>query len=81
MIADLFSDMPELSTSAFAAIAFSNGFAGAIGYFVYGDMTRSQMAGLVMVVALLAVVSFLLSAYLDKKYRASIVESFSKHAL
>ena len=43
VVADFFAETPDLSTSAFAAISFSNGLAGSIGYFTFGFMTRLEM--------------------------------------
>ena len=52
VVADVYTDTPELSTAAFAAISFSNGLAGAIGYFTFAEASRLTMAGLVMVSSL-----------------------------
>jgi len=52
VVADIYTDTPELSTAAFAAISFSNGLAGSIGYFTFAAATRLTMAGLVMVTSL-----------------------------
>lgn len=61
VIADLFMETPQLSTSAFAAIAFFNGFAGAIGYFTFSSMTRDTMAAIVALFSLFSILSYLAS--------------------
>ena len=73
MIADFFTETPELSTAAFAAISFSNGLAGSIGYFTFDDMTRGGMAGLVMCTSLFAIICYLGAAYIHEENKKSIV--------
>lgn len=79
VIADLFVEMPDLSTSAFAAISFSNGLAAAIGYFTFSYMSRLQMAGLVMGTALAAIASYLLATHVDSVTRKAIIERRGKY--
>jgi MFS family permease len=64
VIADLFSDAPEHSTSAFAAVSFSNGFAGAIGYFTFSSISRDAMASVVTVASVIAIVCYWVVAYM-----------------
>lgn len=78
VIADLFADTPDLSTSAFAAISFSNGFAGAIGYFTFSSMTRLAMAGLVCVTSLIAIVCYLLAAHIHSSSRRALTAPLAK---
>ena len=66
VVADYYSNHPDASISAFAAISFSNGLAGSIGYFVFSDLNRLQMATIVLASALIATVFFLISNYLHK---------------
>ena len=75
----MFSEMPDLSIAAFAAISFSNGFAGAIGYFAFGYLNRLQMAGLVAGTSLLAIVCYLIATQIDKAYRSLIVDRLGKY--
>lgn len=49
-------DSPDQCTTAFAATTFFNGYAAAMGYFTFSHLDRGQMAGLVLVSSLLAVV-------------------------
>ncbi len=80
VIADLFVEMPDLSVSAFAAVSFSNGMAGAIGYFVFGDMTRLQMAGLVAGTSVAAIVCYWLAVWVDRSSRADLIARRNKAA-
>ena len=64
VIADLFTDTPDLSTAAFAAISFSNGLAGAIGYFLFSFISRDAMASIVTVAAAVAIVCYLFAAHI-----------------
>lgn len=79
VIADLFVETPELSTSAFAAISFSNGFAGAIGYFTFGSMGRIAMASLVMISSLVAIACYLLSAHIHSSRTSEIAARLAKY--
>jgi hypothetical protein len=45
VIADFFADSPDIATSAFAATMFFNGYAAAMGYFVFPSISRLDMAG------------------------------------
>jgi hypothetical protein len=71
--------MPDLSTSAFAAISFSNGFAGAIGYFAFGYLDRLEMSGLVFGSSLLAIICYLIATQVDRAYRSLIVDRLGKY--
>jgi len=62
VIADFFTETPDLSTAAFAAISFSNGLAGSIGYYSFPSMTRNEMAGLVMISSAVAIVAYVIAA-------------------
>lgn len=68
MIADLFSDKPELSTAAFSAISFSNGLAGSIGYFSFPYSSRITMASIVTFSALIAILCYWIVAYLHYQH-------------
>jgi hypothetical protein len=70
VIADLFKGHPELSTAAFAGVSFSNGIAGAIGYFTFPNMTRNNMATICTIFASLAIVSYWIMCLLQRKRRA-----------
>jgi MFS family permease len=76
VVADFFPDnvySPDLSTAAFAAVYFSNGFANAIGYFVFEEMTRLEMAGLVMITSILAIICYLLAANIHESKKAKLL--------
>lgn len=79
VIADFFSETPDLSTSAFAAISFSNGLAGAIGYFAFGSMSRLAMAGVVMVSSLLAIAAYLFAAHIHSCKVSEITTRLAKY--
>eukprot|EP01038_Epipyxis_sp_PR26KG_P005980 gene5980-8236_t len=72
VIADLFTNSPELSTSGFAAISFSNGFAGAIGYFTFSSISRNAMATTVFVSSIIAITCFLISSYIARQQTNSL---------
>ena len=64
VIADLYSSSrmdPGHATTAFATVAFSNGFAGAIGYFTFPFTNRLTMAVIVATASAFAIVSYWLS--------------------
>ena len=61
-----------MTTAAFASISFFNGLAGAIGYFSFASMTRNAMASLIMILSILAIVSYLLSAHIHSSNKAYI---------
>lgn len=67
MIADLFTDTPEHSTSAFAAISFSNGFAGAIGYFTFSSISRDGMASVVAISSAIGLICYWVVAYIHSQ--------------
>jgi hypothetical protein len=79
VIADLFADTPDLSTSAFAAISFFNGIAAAAGFFSYSSMTRDAMAGLVMITALIAIACYLLSAHIHATSKSALAARLAKY--
>jgi hypothetical protein len=66
VIADLFADKSEFVATAFASIAFSNGFSGSIGYFTFANLSRLTMASIVGISSLLGVICYLISSYLHK---------------
>jgi hypothetical protein len=79
VIADLFSDTPDLSIAAFAAISFFNGLAGAIGYFAFGSMSRDAMAGLVTITALFSIACYLLSAHIHSTNKSALASRLAKY--
>lgn len=79
VIADLFADTPDLSTAAFASISFFNGMAGAIGYFSFSSMSRDSMAALVLIVSLVAIASFLLSAHIHATRKSTLSSRLAKY--
>lgn len=79
MIADFFTETPDLSTAAFAAVSFSNGLAGSIGYFTFSDMSRLTMAGLVMITSLIAVGCYLVAAYIHDDSKTNISARLAKY--
>jgi hypothetical protein len=64
----LFADSPENSVSAFAAISFSNGFAGAIGYFTFSYTSRDVMASIVTAAAGLALICYWIMAIIHAQH-------------
>ena len=58
VIADLYVDTPEQSTSAFANVNFSGGISGAFAYLIFGLCSRGVMATIVVVIAILAIAGY-----------------------
>ena len=79
VIADLFSDTPDLSTAAFAAISFFNGLSGAIGYFSFGSMSRDDMATLVLITSLVSIACYLLSAHIHSTNKSALASRLAKY--
>jgi hypothetical protein len=71
VVADFYTDTPELSTAAFAAVSFSNGLAGAIGYFTFAEASRLTMAGLVMVTSLVAIACYLIANHIHQNQQTT----------
>jgi hypothetical protein len=71
VVADFYTDTPELSTAAFAAVSFSNGLAGAIGYFTFAEASRLTMAGLVMVTSLVAIACYLIANHIQQNQQTT----------
>jgi len=69
VIADFYVKTPEESTSAFAAVAFSNGLAGAIGYFTFSSIGRDAMAIIITATAAVAIASYLVAANIHRMRR------------
>jgi MFS family permease len=80
VIADFFTDTPELSTAAFAAVSFSNGLAGAIGYFSFGEMNRLEMAGLVLVTSIIAIICYLIASSIHEANKAEQLQNLGKYS-
>ena len=58
VIADLYADTPEQSTSAFANVNFSGGISGAFAYLIFGVCSRTVMASIVVGTAALAIAGY-----------------------
>jgi MFS family permease len=58
VVADYFGHDEKLKDSAFAAVYFMSGLAGAFGFVFYKFMSREQLAAINTVVPLLAIVSY-----------------------
>jgi MFS family permease len=59
VIADLFAGSPDDATAAFAAVSFSSGMAGAIGFFSYPTTPRDGICTLVVVFSLFAIACYI----------------------
>ena len=69
VIADLYTDTPEQSTSAFANVNFSGGISGAFAYLVFGLCSRTVMATIVVVIAVLAIAGYMQAMTLHNRIR------------
>jgi MFS family permease len=80
VIADFYTDTPNLCTAAFASISFSSGFSGAVAYFIYPSLGRFYLAGVVACSALVGLLSYgcLVVTKLHKKKLYMIIEEEGK---
>jgi hypothetical protein len=58
VIADFFASNPSTNTAAFAGISFTSGLAGAVGYFVFPNISRDAMAIVVSAFGVFATISY-----------------------
>lgn len=58
VIADFFAADPNTNTAAFAGISFTSGLAGAVGYFVFPNISRNAMAIVVSAFGVFATISY-----------------------
>jgi hypothetical protein len=58
VIADFFSSNPSTNTAAFAGISFTSGLAGAVGYFLFPNISRDAIAFIVTGFGGFAIISY-----------------------
>lgn len=66
VVASLYSDAPQHIASAFASVSFSNGFMGAIAYFVFPSLEPKELGGGVIFFSTLAIASYFISLSVKK---------------
>ena len=66
VIADFFSSNPSTNTAAFAGISFTSGLAGAIGYFLFPNISRNAIATIVTTCGGAAIFSYFLANRANK---------------
>jgi hypothetical protein len=66
VIADLYMDTPNLVTSAFASVAFSNGFSGALAYFTFPSADRLVLASVVSVSSVIGIICYLAMTHIEE---------------
>ncbi len=80
VIADFWVDRADDSTNAFAAATFFNGYASAIGYFVFPFVARRGMVNTVVVSSLFGLVCYLF-AFRAQEVKAVEMPEDEKKAL
>lgn len=58
VIADFFASNPSTNTAAFAGISFTSGLAGAVGYFLFPNISRDAIACVVTAFGGIAIISY-----------------------
>ena len=71
VIADFFSTNPSTNTAAFAGISFTSGLAGAVGYFLFPNISRNAIAIIVSAFGVFATISYYFAHHAHLKHLSS----------
>lgn len=69
VVADFFSDSPDMSTTAFASVAFTSGISGAFGYFVWPNIDRNIVAVILVLTSVAGVFCYYAAVKVHERKR------------